>query len=144
MSGGTVAAGNSTYSSTIAVASTAEMTTFADRYGFIEVENGGTSGLLYVRADGQAATVAGNNCIVVGPNQTAVISNGLPLWFQSSKVIPQGAIEYPSGNTQQTGPAEPGMVTPMESLAGQEANPGTKVSVISSTASLPYTLAGTG
>jgi hypothetical protein len=145
MAGGTVTAGNSTYSSTITTASTAELTTFADRYGYVVVQNLATTAgeLLYVRADGTAATIGGEGCLVIPAGGQPVIANGLPLWYQSSKVIAQGANQFGGGNTADS-PSSPGTVTPMESLAGQMANPGTKISVISSTASLPYALGGTG
>jgi hypothetical protein len=127
------------------VASTAETTTFADRYGYVTVQNlSATAGqLLYVRADGTAATVGGQGCLVVPAGGQVVIANGEPLWYQSSKVIAQGANQFGGGNTASS-PSNPGTVTPMESLAGQMANPGTHVSVISSTVSLPYALGGAG
>jgi len=145
MSGGTVAAGTSTYSSTIAVAGTAETTTFGDRYGYVTVVNdSATAGqLLYVRADGTAATVGGQGCLVVPAGGQVVIANGEPLWFQSSRVSAQGVNQFGGGNTASS-PSSPGTVTPMESLAGQMANPGTHISVISSTLSLPYSLEGSG
>jgi hypothetical protein len=145
MSGGTLPAGTSTYSSTIAAAGTAEATTFADRYGYVVVQNtSATAGqILYVRADSTAATVGGQGCLAVPAGGQVIIANGLLLWYQSSKVIQKGSNQFGGGNTADS-PSSPGMIQSQDSLAGQMANPGTTVSVISSTLSLPYTLAGTG
>src|SRR5258708_5368728 len=111
MSGGTVPSGTSTYGSTIAAASTAETTTFADRYGYVVVQNLATTAgeLLYVRTDGTAATVGGEGCVVVPTGGQALVANAQPLWFQSSRVITQGANEFGGGNTASS-PSSPGMV----------------------------------
>jgi hypothetical protein len=87
--------------------------------------------------------VGGEGCIVVPAGGERVIANGLPLWFQSSDVIVKGSNQFGGGNTASS-PTSPGTVTPQESLAGQMANPGTSISVVSSTASLPYAIEGTG
>jgi hypothetical protein len=141
-SSGALAAGTTSYSSTTATG-TADTVTFQDRYGYVTVTNESTSGVLSVRTDGQAATetsgVPGVNCYAVGPGETQVFANARPLWFQSSRVIPQGSNQFGSGNAA----ASPGSVTPMESLAGQMANPGTSVSIISS-AAVQYTVAAAG
>lgn len=128
-SSGALAAGVQTYSSTLA-ANTADTVTFPDRYGYVTVTNIGAT-VLYARADATAATVAGNGCYAIPPGETHILANGLPTWYPSSNVIPAGANEFGGGNTADT-PASPGSVTPMESLAGQMANPGTSVSLISS------------
>lgn len=78
MSGGSVPAGQSSWISTIATANTAEETTFADRYNYVAVTNGGAAGeVLYVTADGSTpqATGAGNE-VMVGAGETRVIANG--------------------------------------------------------------------
>jgi len=139
-SSGTLAAGTSAYSSTL-VATAADLVTFSDRYGYLTVTNTGTT-VLYVRTDGQAATIAGNDCLAVMPGESELVANTLPLWYQSSKVIPAGVNQFGSGNTTDS-PASPGEITPMESLAGGMTNPGTKVSLISSDTPT-YTVAAAG
>ena len=154
MSGGTVAHGQSSYEGAITTASTAETTTFADRYGYVAVTNAGASGVLYVTADGSTPTGSGAGTqVAVAPGQTKVVANGLPLWYQSSNVTPAGTSEIPFGNgavsaassSVTSTPAQPGETLPyMASGRGQVSNPGTKIIVMSSTASLPYSLEGTG
>jgi hypothetical protein len=169
-SSGTLTNGTTTYSSTIAAVNTAETVTFADRYNYVAITNLGTDPV-YVRADGQAAGVAANNSYVVAPGATQLLSNGAALWYQSSNVIPKGAIQVGNGNAYQgnindakynpSTATQPGTVTPMESLAGYTTtynvedtpavqvdnyNPGTTVSLISagSGATQPYTVAAAG
>lgn len=143
MAGGTVPSGVSTYTGAVTTGATAEVTTFADRYGYVLVENNSTA-ILFVTADGSTPTGAGaGSGIAVPAGGQAVLANGLPIWYQSSKVIPQGAHLFGNGNTADSA-TSPGEVTPMASLAGQQANPGTKVSVLGGTAAQSYTLAGTG
>jgi hypothetical protein len=132
--------GTTTYSSTL-TAGTPDSVVFPDRYGYVTVTNLGTDAL-YMRGDGQAAAVAGDGCYVVPPGETHMLANALPTWYPSSKVIPAGSIAYGGGNTVDS-PASPGIVTPMESLAGLMANPGSSVSLVSSGAS-PYTVATAG
>jgi hypothetical protein len=102
---------------------------FADRYEFVQVENPGATAI-YASADPAVTspTSSTNNTVMVPAGGSAVLSNRNPLWYQSSNVIAKGVIRYGNGNTA-TSPASPGLVTPMESLAGQMANPGTTVSV---------------
>jgi hypothetical protein len=138
-------AGTTAYSSTLA-AGTADTVTFPDRYGYITVSNEGTTGVLSVRTDGQAATeaggVPGTDCYAVMPGESLLLANALPTWYQSSNVIPQGAHQFGGGNTASS-PSSPGTITPMESLAGQMANPGTHISIISASANA-YTVAAAG
>lgn len=151
MSGGTVTAAQSSYISTIATASTAETTTFANRYGYVAVTNlSATAGdFLTVVADGSTPQLSGAGTgVIVAPGQTRVIANGLGTWYQTSNVIPVGVNQFGGGNTS-SGPASPGTVQSQRSLAGNQPaggypNPGTKVTVISATASLPYAIEGTG
>lgn len=139
-SSGVLAAGVTSYSSTL-VASTADTVTFTDRYGYVSVANTGT-GIIYVRLDGTAATVAGASCYAVMAGEVAMFANGLPLWYPSSRVIQKGVNQFGGGNTA-TSPTDPGTVTPMESLAGQMVNPGTSVSLISS-GTPTYTVSAAG
>ena len=74
--------------------------------------------------------------------QEQLLGNGAPIWFPSSRVIPPGAIKFGGGATSDS-PTSPGMVTPMESLAGGAANPGASVSLIS-TGTPTYTVSGAG
>ena len=145
-SSGTLANGVTSYSSTIATGSTAETVTFSDRYGYVTVVNGGTTAI-YVRADGAAATVAGNSCYVVLPNEGLMLANGLPLWFPSSNVVLAGTVQYPTGGggTTATKNGQPGEVQPyMSSLAGKVANPGTIISLICSASGGAYTVSAAG
>jgi hypothetical protein len=135
-----VPAGTSTITETL-TANAADNVTFADRVGFVSIVNTGAT-VLYARSDGTAATVGGQGCIAVAVGSTAVLANSGIYWNQSSKVIPQSANQFGGGNTASS-PSSPGIVTPMESLRGQMANPGTVVSIISSGAD-SYTLALTG
>jgi hypothetical protein len=116
--------GTYTYSNTT-TADAADTVTFGVRANYVSLTNTGTT-VLYARADGQAATVAGEGCIAVLPGQEAVLANGLPIWHQSSSVLVQGD-DNANG----------------ESKAGGMANPGTQVSVISSAAE-SYTIAFAG
>jgi hypothetical protein len=115
--------------------------TFADRAAYLSIANLGTSPL-WIRTDGQAAVTAGENSYAVQPGATEVFANGLPTWYPSSRVIPQGVNEFGGGNTRSSA-ASPGSVTPMESLAGQMANPGTQISLIAASAE-SYTIAFAG
>jgi hypothetical protein len=132
----TVPNGQSSY-----VGTTGGSVTFADRYGYVAVTNTGTVPI-YVTADGSTPETSGaGNAIVVMPNATEVIANGLPLWFPSSRVIPQGSNLFGGGNTASS-PSSPGAVTPMESIAGQMANPGTNITVAGTVTG--FVLEGTG
>jgi len=91
--------------------------TLTPRWSYILVENNST-GLaspvgIWVRTDGTAATVAGDNCYYVPPNGSKVVANMLALWNQSAGLIQNGANDWQ--NTD---------------LYGGTANPGTSVSVI--------------
>jgi hypothetical protein len=111
----TVPSGTNVYSQTL-TADTADTVTFGVRANYVSVTNIGTT-VLYARADGQDATVAGEGCIAVLPGQEAVLANGAPIWHQSARVLLQGD-DNANG----------------ESKGGQAADPGTTVSVISSAA----------
>lgn len=140
-SSGALAAGTTSYSSTL-VASTADAVTFADRYGYVSVTNTAATGVIYVRTDGTPATVAGANCYTVLPGESQVFANAEPLWYQSSRVIQRGSNHFGSGNTASSA-SSPGLVTPMESLAGQMANPGTSISIVGAAANT-YTVSAAG
>jgi len=132
---------NTTFSQTL-TASTADTVTFTDqRARYASITNTG-SAVLYARADGQAAAIGGEGCIAVLPGTEAVIANGLPMWFPSSNVIPQGVNQFGGGNTSSS-PSSPGMVQSQRSLAGGVSNPGTVISLIS-TAADTYTVALAG
>jgi hypothetical protein len=114
-SSGELAAGTTTYYSTIATAGTAETVTFPDRFGYVTVTNLMTVPL-FVRADGQAAVADAADVYVVPPGDSRIIANGRGLWYQSSRVLAEGTDnDY------------------FQSREGQLANPGTSVSVIIAT-----------
>lgn len=121
-------AGTTSYAQTLASTSAVDTVTFSDRYGYVSVANLGTAGVLYVTANNTVPAVSGANVYAVQPGETQVFANQLPLWFQSSKVIPKGVNQFGGGNTASSA-AGPGMVQSQESLAGQMANPGTVVQV---------------
>lgn len=120
----TVPSGTYAYSQTL-TAGTADTVEFGVRANYVSLANTGDT-VMYARADGQPATVAGEGCIAVLPGREAVIANGLPIWHQSARVLVQGD---DNANGQ--------------SKAGQTANPGTQVSLISSAAE-SYTIAFAG
>jgi hypothetical protein len=145
MAGGSVSSGVSTYSNTLAAA-TVDTVTFADRYGYVLVENTGT-GTINVTADGSTPASSGaGSGVAVAAGTSVVIANGLKLWNQVSNVTIAGTTQYPTGSgvTTATPNGQPGGTQPyMSSLAGKAANPGTTVKLIS--AGTPsYTVSGTG
>lgn len=100
---------------------------FADRYGYMQVTNPGTA-VIYASADpANTAPSTSNDGIPVAGGATVLVANQNPVWYQSSKVIPQGANQFGNGNTASS-PSSPGMVQSQRSLAGQMTNPGTTVS----------------
>lgn len=139
-SSGTLAAGTTSYSSTL-TAGTADTVTFSDRYGYVTVANTG-SAPLYVRTDGSAVGVGAADSYVIQAGETQLFANALPLWYQSRKVITKGSNEFGGGNTIDS-PTNPGEIQSQASPAGQEANPGTIVSLISNDA-VAYTVAAAG
>lgn len=153
MAGGTVSSGTSSFSGSITTTGTAEETTFADRYGYVSVANTGSS-VIYATANGVAPAAApgAGSGVGIPPGTTALLSNGLPLWFQSSKVILAGSAQIPLGGgsyeststTVTSTPANPGHEKPfMSAGAGQMANPGTAVFIVG-TAAGTYTINGAG
>jgi hypothetical protein len=125
-SSGTLAAGTTSYASSLATSGAVDVVTFPDRYGYVSVANVGTAGALYVTTDNVAPATSGDNVYAVQPGETQVFANQLPLWYPSSRVIPAGAIQFGGGNTTSS-PSSPGEVQGQRSLAGQMANPGTIV-----------------
>lgn len=124
--------------------------TFADRYNYININTNATgSAYLTVTTDGSTPLASGvGSGASTDPNHIIVMANGLPLWNQSSKVLQQGAIQVGDGaaynaTTNPSTQTNPGTVTPMESLAGQAANPGTVVKILSS-GTPTYTIVGVG
>ena len=82
------------------------------RYQFVSVLNQ-TGNEIFVRTDGQAATVDGDFCTMVANGERALIANMTPLWTQAQTVIPNGSVN-------QWGQAR----------NGGASNPGTPISVI--------------
>jgi hypothetical protein len=156
MSGGTAGHGQSSYLGAITAANTAEATTFADRYGYYAVSNLSTTAgqVLYATADGSTPVASGaGTTIAIAPGQTQVIASGEPLWYQGGNAIVPGVSEIPFGNgateaassTVTSSPAQPGETLPyMSSGRGGVVNPGGKVTVMSATVSLPYSIEGAG
>jgi hypothetical protein len=94
---------------------TAVTLTLSNRYEFITVANN-TGVEIFVRTDGQAATVDGDLCVAIAPETDSVVANMLPLWDQASTVIP-------AGSNNQWG----------QWKGGGMANPGVSVSIIAVT-----------
>lgn len=120
---------------------------FADRYEFVQVTNTGTTGI-YASADPTVTTPTATTAatVYVAPGGSAMLANRNPLWYQSSRVIQQGSLSYPTGggHSTTTPNGQTGVVTPMESLAGQMANPGTTVSISAPSASAPVLVDAAG
>lgn len=55
---------------------------FTERYSYVEFQNESASDAMWVRADGQAAVVEADGSAYVGPGETTMIADGLPMWFQ--------------------------------------------------------------
>jgi hypothetical protein len=119
---------------------------FADRYGYVQIENGGTT-TVFASTDPTVENPSATslNTVQIPAGGSAILANRNPLWYQSSNVIPQGENQFGGGNTS-TSPSNPGIVTPMTSLAGSQGeatnNPGTTVSI--STPAGTVTIAGVG
>lgn len=94
---------------------TAVSGTLTPRYEYVSVTNG-TGVQIFVRTDGTAATVDGDFCTLLMPNEIALLANMLQIWEQAQTVIP-------SGSNNQWG----------QWKGGGAANPGTSVSVIAVT-----------
>jgi hypothetical protein len=129
------------------VASTAQAITFGSpttsgipiRYAYVYVENTGSSGIIYARTDGTAATVGGDLCVAINPGTGQVIANQQPLWTQAANVIPVS-----TGTEGAEAPWNANTVQPYgSSYYGQLASPGTSVSVISG-GTPTFTISGTG
>jgi hypothetical protein len=120
--------GERTFIGSIAAAGSPESVTFADRYQYVTVTNTGTDVIL-VTSDGTTPSPSGaSNTQVVPVGETRIIANELPLWFQSSRVIPKGVNANAAGSGA-SNPGAPAFVTPQASLAGQMANPGTNITL---------------
>ena len=160
MAGGTIVSGaNPSYTGAITSASTAEQTTFADRYAYVTVTNDGATPL-FVTTNGTTAAATGAGVYSIPSNASATLANQLPYWDQSSNALIAGVEKIPTGggtysevntsSSQGTSAAQPGRINPMMGSltgnipAGTFPNPGVKVSVFSATASAPYTVAGAG
>jgi hypothetical protein len=149
MSGGIVGHGQSSYTGTVTAVGTAESTTFADRYGYVLVTNTSTSEPLYVTGDGSTPEATGaGTAVVVLPESSAVVANGLAIWHQSQDAIPAGANSNAVGAVSTANPSipgDPGFVTPMAALAGHATNPGAKVSILQAVGTAAaYSLMGMG
>lgn len=82
------------------------------RYEYVTVLN--ETGLeIWVRTDGQAATVDGDFCSAVAPGERVLMANTSPLWTQAQTVIANGSVNQWA-----------------QSKNGGVANPGTPVSFI--------------
>lgn len=86
------------------------------RYQYVSVIN--ETGIdVFVRTDGQPATLDGDFCTHIAPGERALIANMTPLWTQAQMVIANGSANQWA-----------------QAKNGGAANPGTPVSVIPVTA----------
>lgn len=128
------------------VANTNQEVVLTPRWSYITVENTGTT-VIYLRTDGVAASVGGNECYSLMPNERGLFSNQLPLWTQAASVIPAGDDLSAHPPTVPGTPGFPG--TPASptvaggSLYGGTANPTTKVDLIS-TGTPTFTVSAAG
>lgn len=83
---------------------------FPVRYGYMTVTNPNAGTVVYATGDGTTASTT--NGVAIPAGGSAVVANGLPIWYQSSNVLVHGS---DNANGQ--------------SKAGQLANPGTIISV---------------
>jgi len=79
---------------------------FTARYSYMEIENLSATDAMYVRADGVQAVAGADDNYYVGPGETTMVANGLPMFWQG--------FGGPMGTAQ---------------LGGEAADPGTTISV---------------
>lgn len=107
------------------------------RYSNVLVENTAAAGTIFVRTDGQPATVGGDFCTEVGPGLSVLVSNADPSWSQVANVLPKGVMVGAQGT------GTPPEIQPYgSSLWGNSVSSGTTVSLISS-GTPTYTVTGT-
>lgn len=87
--------------------------TFAARYNYVQVENNDGTNAIYVTTDGSTPTVGGDDCDIVATNSTVLIPNRAQYWYQGF-----GACD------------------------GTTTNPGTTVTMKSTSASAAYSVTG--
>lgn len=73
-------------------ASTADTVSLTQSYPEVEVLHRGTAGTLWVRADGGAATVAGDECYAVQPYEAVILPPGPQP--PSLSIISSDAVDY--------------------------------------------------
>jgi hypothetical protein len=117
---------------------TAQTATLTSYYSNILVENlttGTGATIIWARADGTTAVAQADDNFAIAPGESLVLNNGLGIYDQGLLNVAQGSL---AGGTAWT-PAE---VQPYgSSLAGDKANPGSKVSVILDLGSGPVQVA---
>lgn len=113
------------------------------RWNYITIIATGATGI-WARTDGNAAVESGNDdlSVWVGPGEDVLIANMLPLWTQASNCIAFGT----TPGVGQSLYGSLGNANDSTSLgyAGGSLNPGTSVSVISTVASMPFTIMAAG
>jgi hypothetical protein len=123
----------SNFSAYASVASSTSASTFTltPRWNYVVVSNmttGTGATIIWVRTDGNPATVDGDESYALAPGQRGLFANQQGLWSQADTVVPAGTLIEGAPNP---GVYSPAMVWPMgSSLAGGVANDGTSVSVI--------------
>jgi hypothetical protein len=116
-------------------ANTASSFTLSPRWNYITIIASGATGF-WARTDGNAAVETGNDdlSVWVGPGEDVLVANMLPLWTQAALVIQGNASSGYTANMDYNG----------QSLWGGTTNPGTSVSLISTVASMPFTIMAAG
>jgi hypothetical protein len=130
----------SNFSAYASVASSSSASTFTltPRYNYVVVSNlttGTGATVIWVRTDGNAATVDGDECYALAPGQRGLFGNQAAAWTQAASVIAAGSLTHFGPNP---GIYDPSLVQPFgSSLYGGTASPGTSVSIILDTGSGP-------
>lgn len=112
-----------TYLPSTAGGAVAANNVFTDRWNYVAVTNSNTTAI-NVTADGSTASTT--NGVLIAPNETVVLANGLPYWNQTVNVIPIGSLQvggnltpYNGTSGTVTSPSNPETVTPMTRLPGE-------------------------
>ena len=74
---------------TTALVNGAATVTLAERFGYVEFQNQSATDVMWVRTDGVAPVAGADGSYYIGPGETTILANGLPMWWQGFS--PMGA-----------------------------------------------------